>query len=122
MTARPVRRPVKAAGHPVTPDKRYFVVRGRLWRLANPGLAEENRAKLVSGLMTARRAVRSAKRAADPEAEQAAHAEVGRMKVALGERGPAWWTDGAPDINRHMVRNTPYAEWFKTLQVCEHDT
>ena len=24
--------------HPVTPDGRYFVVRGKLWRLANPGL------------------------------------------------------------------------------------
>jgi hypothetical protein len=23
--------------HPVTPDDRYFVVRGRLWRMANPG-------------------------------------------------------------------------------------
>jgi hypothetical protein len=25
--------------HPVTPDGRYFVVRGRLWRPANPGLS-----------------------------------------------------------------------------------
>jgi len=22
--------------HPVTPDGRYFVVRGRLWRMSNP--------------------------------------------------------------------------------------
>jgi hypothetical protein len=25
--------------HPVTPDARYFVVRGKLWRMANPNLA-----------------------------------------------------------------------------------
>jgi hypothetical protein len=30
--------------HPVTPDGRYFVVRGRLWRMANPGLDEAERA------------------------------------------------------------------------------
>jgi hypothetical protein len=29
--------------HPVTPDGRYFVVRGRLWRLANPGLSSAER-------------------------------------------------------------------------------
>jgi hypothetical protein len=26
--------------HPVTPDSRYFVVRTRLWRMANPGIDE----------------------------------------------------------------------------------
>jgi hypothetical protein len=26
--------------HPVTSDGRYFVVRGTLWRMANPGLDE----------------------------------------------------------------------------------
>jgi hypothetical protein len=30
--------------HPVTPDGRYFVVRGKLWRMANPGLDETTRA------------------------------------------------------------------------------
>ena len=28
-----------------------------------------------------------------------------------------WWTDGAPDYNRHMVRNTPYADWFATISL-----
>jgi hypothetical protein len=46
--------------HPVTPDGRYFVVRGRLWRLANPDLSSEARCALVSELMAARSAVRSA--------------------------------------------------------------
>ena len=31
--------------------------------------------------------------------------------VVLGERGPVWWTDGAPDFNRKLARNTPYARW-----------
>jgi hypothetical protein len=34
--------------YPVTPDGRYFVVRGRLWRMANPGLDEEERTGLIS--------------------------------------------------------------------------
>jgi hypothetical protein len=34
----------------------------------------------------------------------------------LGERGPVWWTDGAPDFNRRMARNTPYADWFAALE------
>ena len=29
-----------------------------------------------------------------------------------GERGPVWWTDGEPDWNRHLVKNSPYAGWF----------
>jgi hypothetical protein len=44
-----------------------------------------------------------------------ARAAVDRAKVALGERGPAWWTDGAPDLNRRLVRGTPYAAWFASL-------
>ena len=36
-------------------------------------------------------------------------------KVGLGERGPVWWGDGAPDYNRHLAKNTPYAEWFAGL-------
>lgn len=40
----------------------------------------------------------------------AARKEVDAVKVALGERGPVWWEDGAPDMNRHLAKNTPYAE------------
>lgn len=98
--------------YPVTPDGRYFVVRGRLWRMANPDLGEDERLKLVGQLMTARRAVRQAKLDADETAEAAAHRAVDRAKRALGERGPAWWKDGAPDLNRHMAKNTPYALWY----------
>lgn len=103
---------------PVTPDGRYFVVRGRLWRCSDPGLAPENRTRLVQDLMGARRAVGAAKRAADRAVEAEAHAAVDRAKRGLGERGPVWWDDGAPDLNRHMARNTPYAAWF-TMQASE---
>jgi hypothetical protein len=40
---------------------------------------------------------------------------VDAAKRALGERGDPWWTDGAPDWNRHLARNTPYADWFAGL-------
>ncbi|MGF7147355.1 hypothetical protein FHS96_000964 [Sphingomonas zeicaulis] len=108
--------PARAAdGHPTTPDGRYFVVRGRLWRCANPALSDAIRAQLVSELMQARRSVGMAKRAADVAAEKAARRSVDRAKRALGERGPVWWSDGAPDYNRCMARNTPYAAWFAAL-------
>ncbi|WP_210529452.1 hypothetical protein [Rubellimicrobium arenae] len=99
--------------HPVTPDGRYFVVRGRLWRMSDPSLDPARREGLVRDLMAARRAVRDA--GDDAEAMRQARARVDAAKRALGERGPVWWTDGAPDLNRHMARTTPYAEWFAAL-------
>jgi hypothetical protein len=96
-----------------TPDGRYFVVNGRLWRLSNPGLPEEERERLVCELMSARRAVREGRD--DGEAIKIARDRVDAAKTALGERGPVWWTDGAPDFNRKMVRNTLYADWFARL-------
>ena len=99
-----------------TPDGRYLVVRGRLWRRSNPGLGTRQRALLVEALMHARRDVGLALRSGDAVAEREARARVHLAKVALGERGPVWWTDGAPDFNRHLVKNTPYAEWFRTLR------
>ncbi|WP_370144129.1 hypothetical protein [Bradyrhizobium elkanii] len=101
--------------HPVTPDGRYFVVRGRLWRMADPDLTETERSNLTKRLMSARRAVRTAKMDKDQNAEAVAHRAVDQVKRALGERGPVWWKDGAPDLNRHMAKNTPYAEWYAQL-------
>lgn len=95
-----------------TPDGRYIVVRGRLWRTSDPGLDHAKRQQLVDGLMDARRSVAAARRAGDGEGERKVHAAVDIAKQALGERGPVWWRDGAPDLNRHMARNTPYADWF----------
>jgi hypothetical protein len=104
---------VSTEQHPVTPDGRYFVVRGRLWRRSDPSLPEERRTSLVGELMQARRAVGVALRRGDAPGVAEARAAVDRAKVALGERGPVWWNDGAPDLNRRMVANTPYASWFE---------
>lgn len=95
----------------MTPDGRYFVVRGRLWRCSNPALSPAERERLVAELMAARRAVAAARRAGDPATLAAARQAVDAAKHALGERGPVWWSDGAPDYNRRLARNTPYAEW-----------
>ncbi|MGI4731073.1 MAG: hypothetical protein ACRYFW_04900 [Janthinobacterium lividum] len=66
--------------------------------------------------MTARRAVGSALRSGDAAALAAARAEVDAAKIALGERGPVWWHDGAPDQNRRMARNTTHADWYASLE------
>ncbi len=102
---------------PVTPDGRYIVVRGRLWRRADPSLPPDRRQALVNALMNARRAVGRGLRAKDVAGTADARKAVDAAKVALGERGPPWWTDGAPDLNRHMARNTPYCAWYETLGV-----
>jgi len=96
----------------LTPDGRYLVVRGRLWRATNPNLSANERHSLTAKLMEARRSVGVARRKNDLALLRAAGHEVHTAKVALGERGPVWWDDGAPDYNRHLVKNTPYAEWY----------
>jgi len=102
---------------PHTPDGRYFVMVGRagprLWRATNPSLPAEERARLTSELMSARRAVRVA---ADADTLVDARARVQAAKVALGERGPVWWTDGAADLNRRLVKGTCYADWWASLE------
>jgi hypothetical protein len=83
--------------------------------MADPMLSEDRRQALVSKLMRARRAVRDGLRAEDAEAVRLARERVDETKRALGERGPVWWTEGAPDYNRHMARNSPYADWFEGI-------
>lgn len=105
---------------PKTPDGRYFLVAGRLWRSTNPTIPEERRHRLVVDLMDARRAVKDAKRGKGDIG--AARARVDAAKVALGERGPVWWNDGAPDLNRHMAKNTSYAKWAAGLNKSKSET
>lgn len=93
-----------------TRDGRYIVVRGRLWRAANPGLPADELLRLKAELGAARAAVRVALESGEGLA--ASRGRVNTAKVALGERGPVWWTDGAPDLNSHLVRNTPYRDQF----------
>ena len=90
-------------------------MRGRLWRCSNPAIEDDVRQQLVTTLMQARRAVGLALRADDHAALSEARAKVDAAKVKLGERGPPWWTDGAPDYNRRMARSTPYADWLSML-------
>ena len=101
--------------YPTTPDGRYFVVDGRLWRCSNPSLSEDERQDYVRQLMAARRAVRSAVRTQDQPSLKQAREAVDCAKTALGERGAVWWNDGAPDYNRKSVRNSPYAHWYEDL-------
>lgn len=97
---------------PRTPDGRYLVVRGRLWRATDPGLGADRRETLVRQLMDARRAL---SRGAPKHGRAAARQQVEDAKRGLGERGPVWWADGSPDYNRMLVKNTPYAGWFASL-------
>jgi hypothetical protein len=98
-----------------TPDGRYLVVRGRLWRATNPNLPEELRERLVRELMQARREVKESLRSKDEKRLASARAAVDAAKAALGERGPAWWDDDT-DFHRHLVKNTPYAQWYSTVE------
>jgi len=100
--------------YPTTPDGRYFVVRGRLWRTSDPSLDPERRQHLFNELMSARRAVRHAKDDAALKAE--ARQRVDAAKTSLGERGPVWWTDGAPDLNRRMWRGPSMPNGIRALE------
>jgi hypothetical protein len=65
--------------------------------------------------MQARRQVAAALKSADAESLKRARAEVDATKHDLGERGAVWWSDGTPDLNRHMARNTVYAGWYAAI-------
>ena len=97
-----------------TPDGHYIVIAGRLWRASNPNLPGDVRCRLVRDLMRARREVKEAMKADDAQRLAAARASVDAAKVALGERGPVWW-EGGGEFDRHLVTNTPYAQWYRRL-------
>ena len=100
-----------------TPDERYLVVEGkagpRLWRAANPGLTDDARTLWISRLMDARRALKTAD--INPDERTVVRRNVDEAKRALGERGAPWWTDGTPDLNRVLVKNSPYRDWWSQL-------
>jgi hypothetical protein len=97
------------ADYTPTPDRRYFVVKGRLWRLTNPSLDAHVHEQLVAVLMNAKRAIREA---TNSQERISARLRADAAKRALGERGEVWWKDGAPDYNRQLAVDTPYASWF----------
>ena len=47
---------------------------------------------------------------------EAIRGRIDRAKRTLGERGKPWWKDGAPDYNRHLAKNSPYADWYTRIQ------
>lgn len=98
----------------MTPDGRYVVVRGRLWRASNPSLSADERQRLVDELMDARRAVKESRD--NGNALMEARSKVNQAKVGLGERGQVWWNDGSPDLNKHLAKNTPYAGWYRSVR------
>jgi hypothetical protein len=65
--------------------------------------------------MEARRNIGIAKRRHDQALLRGARQAVQTTKIALGERGAVWWDDGAPDYNRHLAKNTPYAQWYAQI-------
>lgn len=101
--------------YPTTPDGRYFIVKNRLWRCTNPHLDPQLVEQLKSDLGKARAAVRLSKH--DPDKLAEARHKVNKAKNALGERGPLWWDDGSPDYNRMHPKNTPYAEFWRALNI-----
>ena len=92
-----------------------MVVRGRLWRVANPHLPAHEREALVAALMNSRREVKAALAAGDEKRLTAARKSVNAVKISLCERGPVWWQDGTKDFNRYLIKNTPYQEWYEQL-------
>ena len=92
---------------PRTPEGRYIVARGVLKRCTNPDLDDRLRRKAVKKMMQARMS-------GDKSAVIAA-------KTELGEAGPVWWTDGAPDLSDVAPQTTDYREWWENLTAAEQE-
>ncbi len=71
----------------LTPDGRYLILRGRLWRATNPHLLKEEDDVLVKSLLEARRMKGVAMRANDAHVQERARQAVDQVKRQLGERG-----------------------------------
>lgn len=84
-----------------TEDGHHVVVDGRRWRATDPGIPGALRQELVDELMAARRAVRAG--------ELLARSRVQDAKVALGERGRAWWEEPDEESFAERARSTARA-------------
>ncbi|EPE94248.1 hypothetical protein [Rhizobium grahamii] len=100
--------------HGIQSLRNKSLVRGRLWGKGNSALEDEPRQRLVDELMSAQRAIQDVRN--DPANFAQARRRVDEGKNALSERDLVWWPDGEPDLNRHLVKNMPYAAWFEWLQ------
>jgi len=82
------------------PQNAFIVVDGRRWRTSDPHIPDSLRQELVNELMSARRAVRDAK--GDIEVRRSRR-RVNDAKVALGERGHAWWLPPDPGATTRRI-------------------
>jgi hypothetical protein len=85
-------------------DDRWITIEGRRWRRQDPAIPPALATELVAELMAARRAVRAG--TGDDDAVRAARARVQAAKVALGERGTAWWEDQTDEDVRRRATAT----------------
>jgi len=92
---------------PHTKDGRYLVAKGVLKRCTDPRLDDTTRRKAIKKLMQARMSK-------DRQAVLVA-------KTELGEAGPVWWDDGAPDYSGKHPADTPYCDWWKEITPDEND-
>ncbi len=81
-----LKSPQPPSVHP--PTTAFILVDGRRWRTSDPYIPENFRQELVNELMAARRAVRDAKNQVEMRRSRR---RVNDAKLALGERGHAWW-------------------------------
>lgn len=103
---------------PHTPDGRYFVVRNVLQRCTDPRLDSSERRAHIKALMQARRAAIPPIRDEDA---RVARDRVEAAKRALGEAGPVWWDDGAPDESGMPPYASSYARWWAGLSEAERE-
>lgn len=102
--------------HPTTPDGRYFVSKGQLWRKTDPRLGDSERRAAIKAMMQARRDMGQAATTAE---EQDARARIDAAKIRLGEKGPVWWDDDAPDEGGLAPDKSSYADWWAGLSETE---
>ena len=85
-------------GHP--PETAFIIVGGRRWRTSDPNIPGAFRQELVNELMAARRAVRDAKSQLEIRRSRR---RVHDAKLALGERGHAWWLPPKPVATKRRI-------------------
>lgn len=98
--------------HPTTPDGRYFVSKGKLWRKTDPRLGDSERRAAIKAMMQARRDMAQAMTEFET---QTARARIDAAKTRLGEAGPVWWDDGAADESGIAPGKSSYVDWWAGL-------
>lgn len=82
------------------PQRAFIIIGGRRWRTSDPSVPDNLRQELVNELMAARRAVRDGKNQSEIRRSRR---RVNDAKVALGERGHAWWLPPSPTATNRRI-------------------